>query len=223
MLADLFAFLGLFFDLAWSAMWFGTSAFVRAALSPEARNTALLIAFLAGVSEMTGQSVILVINRIPLYRFLASLAFTGVTYIVTAIIWALATIIVAPLTQIGTLAPSEIAAAIGIIALSFSPRLFAFLSLAPYFGVALANFLEAWAMALVVFGLHVALDMPVGAALFCGSIGWLLSYGLRTYLGHLLARPLGRLRVLISGSALDRTPAKILDDLAKRINPERHS
>ncbi|MEX6634685.1 hypothetical protein [Hyphococcus lacteus] len=220
MLADLLYLPALLIELAWAAIWFAPSAFVRVAASAEARTVALVIAFLAGVSEMLGQCVILVINRVPLYRFIASLAFTGGTYMVTAIFWALATILIAPLTRVGALGATEIGAVLGVVSIAFAPRLFAFLSLAPYFGVALSNLLEAWAMALVVFGLHVALDMPVGPALFCGSIGWLLSYGLRTFLGHLLARPLGRLRFFVTGSALEQTPAKILDDLAKRITGE---
>ena len=76
-LGEIAAFPVFVISLATSAIGFSTSAFHQAALSAEAQSAALLIAFLAGVSEMLGQSVILVVNRVVLYRFLASIAFTG--------------------------------------------------------------------------------------------------------------------------------------------------
>ncbi len=219
-LADILAFPLSMLALAGGALGFSTQAFARAAASGEAQTAALLIAFLAGVSEMLGQSVILVLNRVPLYRFLASLAFTGVTYVLTALAWALSAIAVAPLTRLGVLAPNEIAGVVGVVSLAFAPRLFGVFSIAPYFGLALGHLLEAFAMALAIFGLHAGFGLPLGAALFCGGAGWLVSYGVRSYLGHLLAKPLGRVRVLISGSPLDKTPQQIIDDIARRLQKE---
>jgi hypothetical protein len=222
-LANLFVFPFFALDLAGRAIGFSAAAFAEAASSGEAQTAALLIAFLAGVSEMLGQSVILVINRVPLYRFLASLAFTGVSYVLTALAWALSAIAVAPLTRLGVLTPGEIAGVVGVVSLAFAPRLFGFLSIAPYFGLALGNFLDAFAMALAVFGLHAGFGLPLPAAVFCGGAGWLVSYALRSYLGHLLAKPLGRMRVFVSGSALDKSPQQILDDLARKLSAESGS
>ncbi len=201
-------------------MGFSAEAFVLAASSAEAQTAALTIAFLAGVSEMLGQSVILVVNRVALYRFLASLVFTGVTYIVTALTWTLSTLAIAPLTRVGMLGPGDLSNVLGVIALAFAPRLFGMLAIAPYFGLALSNLFEAWAMALVIFGLHQALDLPMGAAVFCGGAGWAVSYGLRSFLGHALAKPLGQLRQLISGSPLDHTPQQIIDDIIRALQGE---
>lgn len=206
--------------LAAGAMGFSTEAFARTAASPEAQTAAIVIAFLAGVSEMLGQSVILVINRIALYRFLASLAFTGFIYVFTALVWTLSAIAVAPLTRMGVLSPNEIAGVFGVVSLAFAPRLFGIFSIAPYFGQALGNLLEAFAMALAVFGLHAGFGLPLAAAAFCGGAGWLLSYSLRSYLGHVLAKPLSRIRLMVSGSPLDKTPKQIIDDLARRLGVE---
>ncbi|VAW08490.1 hypothetical protein MNBD_ALPHA05-1355 [hydrothermal vent metagenome] len=222
-LADIFIFPLALVELATAAIGFSTGAFLRVASSAEAQTAAFVIAFLAGVSEMLGQSVILVVNRVALYRFLASLAFTGVSYALTALIWGLSVFAVAPLTRVGVLGPGDIAGVTGIIALAFAPRLFGVLSVAPYFGAALGNLFEVWAMALAIFGLRVGLDMPLGAAVFCGGAGWLVSYGLRSFVGHALAAPLGRLRILVSGSPLDRTPQQIIDDLMRRLTDETKS
>ncbi len=205
-------------DLAAGALSLSADAFTRAAQSRQAQSAALMIAFLAGVSEMLGQSVILVINRVALYRFLASLAFTGVTYVLTALAWALSAMAVAPLTRLGLLGPSEIAGVIGVVSLAFAPRLFGVFAMAPYFGQALGNFLEASAMMLAIFGLHAGFGLPLPAALFCGAAGWAISYVARSYLGHALAKPLGRVRMLVSGSSLELTPKQIIDDLARRIS-----
>jgi hypothetical protein len=217
---DALRFWALIAELACGAITFSASAFQRAAISSEAQSAALAIAFFAGVSEMLGQSIILVVNRVALYRFIASLALTGFTYVLTALAWAVSAIAVAPMTRLGVLTPSEIGAVIGVVAVAFSPRLFGFVAMAPYFGQALGNLLEAFAMVLAIFGLHAGLGLPLPAALFCGGAGWVLSYASRAWLGHALAAPLGRLRLVVSGSALDRSPKQILDDLARRLGAE---
>ncbi len=220
-LADILAFPLFVLELSGAAIGFSTGAFQRAAISGEAQTAALAIAFLAGVSEMLGQSVILVVNRVALYRFLASLAFTGLSYVITAIAWGICAIAVAPLTRLGALGPGEIAGVIGVVSLAFAPRLFGVLSIAPYFGLALGHVLEVWAMTLAVFGLHVGLALPLAAAVFCGLAGWAVSYAVRSWLGHALAAPLGKLRHAVAGSPLDRSPQQIIDELARRISRER--
>ena len=97
-------------DLAIGAITLSADAFIVVASSPVAQSAALAIAFLAGVSEMLGQSVVLVINRIPLYRFIASLAFTGMTYAITALTWAACVVLVAPATRVGIITPTEFSA-----------------------------------------------------------------------------------------------------------------
>ncbi|MEM8771278.1 MAG: hypothetical protein AAGD92_06490 [Pseudomonadota bacterium] len=219
-LSDIFTFFLLMSELAFGAASFKEAAFVRAAISPKAQTAALIIAFMAGVSEMLGQSVVLVVNRVPLYRFLASLAFTGLTYALTVLTWATAALAVSPATGLGALGPAQIGAVSGVLALAFAPRLLGVLSIAPYFGVALGNALEAWSMALAIYGLQIGLDLPLGAAVFCGLTGWFVSYGFRTFFGHALAKPLGRLRHAVSGSALDRTPQQIIDDILATLKSE---
>lgn len=220
---EILAFPFFLMGLAAEAISFSVAAFQSAATSAEARTAALFIAFLAGVSEMLGQSVILVVNRIALYRFLASLAFTGFTYVLTALAWGLSALAVAPLTRVGPLVGDDILGVIGVVSLAFAPRLFGVFAIAPYFGAALGNALEIWAMALAIFGLHVGLDLPYGAAVFCGGAGWLVSYGLRSFLGRALAKPLGRLRLLISGSLLERTPQQIIDELVRALRDDARS
>ena len=96
-LANIIGFFVLIADLAIAAIGFSPAAFRRVAASADAQTAALIIAFLAGVSEMLGQSVILIVNRVALYRFAASIALTGVTYALTVLTWSIAVLAVAGL------------------------------------------------------------------------------------------------------------------------------
>ncbi len=222
-MAEIFQFPLLLIELATGAMGFSSSTFSKVATSPATHAAALIIAFLAGMSEMLGQSVILVVNRVALYRFIASLFFTGATYVLTALIWAGAALAVAPFTQVEGLSLADAAGVISIVSLAFAPRLFGVFSIAPYFGVALGNFLEAWAMTLAIYGLMVAYDLPLGAAAFCGTAGWVVSYFSRSFFGHAMAKPLSKLRILVSGTPLDRTPQQIIDDFMHDLHQEKKS
>lgn len=204
--------------LAAAAMTMSAEAFARAASTADGRAAAVAIAFLAGVSEMLGQSVILVANRVALYRFLASLAFTGFTYLFVALVWGLSAAAFSALTKVGGVPFNDVLQLTGIVCLAFAPRLFGVLAIAPYFGAALANMLEVWAMVLVIFGLHIEFAMPLTAAAAVGLAGWGLGYVLRAFLGRLLAGPLRRIRIAVSGSPLDRSPAELLHDLESRIS-----
>ena len=215
-----FRFLAQTMHLAINAIQFSGHAFNDAAADPRAQSAAILIAFLAGVSEMLGQSVILVVNRVALYRFFASLAFTGASYALTVVTWSLATLAVAPLTRVGVLGVDDFAAVTGVLALAFAPRLFGVFAIAPYFGAAFGNLLEVWAMALAMFGLHMGLGLPIGAAVFCAGAGFLVSYILRAFAGHALAGPLGRLQRAVAGSPLDKSPRQIIDDVMSRLSRE---
>lgn len=213
LLAVIIAFFALVAELAMAAIGFSPSAFRQAATSADAQSAALIIAFLAGMSEMLGQSVILVVNRVALYRFVASIALTGAAYALTVLTWSIAVLAVAPLTRLGAIGLGDFAAITGVLALAFAPRLFGIFSIAPYFGVAISNVLEVWAMALAIFGLHVGLDLPMGAAVFCGGVGFIVSYVFRTTISRFFAKPIGRLRQAVAGSTLDKSPRQLLDDI----------
>ncbi|MHA7871706.1 MAG: hypothetical protein ACX939_05085 [Hyphococcus sp.] len=222
-LADIFQFPLLAIDLARRSSGFSADAFALAGTSPTAQAAAVIIAFLAGVSEMLGQSVILVVNRVALYRFIASLLFTGATYVLTALTWTACALAIAPLIRLDALSIHDAGAVFAVVSLAFAPRLLGVFSIAPYIGVAIGNVLEAWAMTLAMFGLMTAFDLPLEAAVFCGGAGWAVSYGLRSFAGHALATPLSHIRVFVTGSTLDKTPQQIIDDVMRAIRGETAS
>ncbi|MEM9170878.1 MAG: hypothetical protein AAGC56_14650 [Pseudomonadota bacterium] len=196
-------------QLAEGALALSSGAYFDAASTAGALAPALLIAFLAGVSEMAGQSVILVLNRAPIYRFAASLAYTGGIYLLQALVWGLAVMAVAPLARADVL-HAGYAGLFTVIAMSYAPRLFGVFAIAPYFGQGISQFLDAWMMTSVIFGLHAATGVPLAAAGIVGLAGWLAAFLARTLISRLLRAPLRRLRRLVSGSGLDLTPEQLL-------------
>ena len=210
---EIWRFADLLLRLINGAFSLSPDAFILAA-SERALGAAYTIAFLAGVSEMIGQSVVLVINRVPTWRFVASLLFTGVIYIVASLTWAASVVAVTSIFRIGIIDAIGYAGLFAIIAMSYGPRIIGFFTIAPYFGVALGYLLDAWVMTCVIFGLRAAAGLPFEAAAFCGAMGWAASYGARAMAAHYLRKPLRALRRAVSGSALERTPRELLHQLA---------
>ncbi|MEL7486248.1 MAG: hypothetical protein AAGJ87_03410 [Pseudomonadota bacterium] len=213
---SILSFFSLVGVLAGGALGLEQTAFMTAASGRAAVGAALFIAFLSGVSEMIGQSIVLVINRVPVWRFLASLVFTGVIYLVAALAWGASVLVAAPFFR------AEIIEAIGygglfaVIAMSFAPRLLGVLVIAPYFGIALGQMLDAWVMAAVIFGLHAATGLPIEAAALCGVLGWSASFVIRALLGRFLRTPLRALRLAVSGSPLELTPQQFARQFVER-------
>lgn len=212
-LTEVWRFLEVLARLVNGAFGLSPEAFVLAA-SERALGAAYTIAFLAGVSEMIGQSVILVINRVPAWRFIASLLFTGLIYSIAAVTWALSVVAVTSLFRVGIIDAIGYAGLFAIIAMSYAPRLLGVFTIAPYFGVALGYLFDAWVMVCVIIGLRAAAELPLEAAAFCGLLGWAAAYGARALAAHYLRKPLGALRRAVSGSALEMTPRELLHRLA---------
>jgi len=171
------------------------------------------IPFFAGASELTGQSVTLVLNRVSGFRFAASLAFTGVVYILTAFIWALLTLLIA--SQFVSEAPPPLLVC-SVIALSFGPRLFGLLTIAPYYGEFLGRLLDGWMIACAAHGIH-ALGLPGHVAAICSVAGW-ATWSLLRNAGDKLLRPvIGRIETFIAGSPLVLSSRNVSELIKERM------
>ena len=170
------------------------------------QSIALFLAFLAGMSEMLGQSVVLVLNRVPLFRFIISLMLTGIVYVSTALIWAAGATFFAHFFHETSL-PFD--AFLGVIALGFAPRLFGFLVIAPYYGVLLSRILDAWALACVTYGVRDVADIPLVYAALCSGIGWGFSVMVRGLTSQLTAPAIRFIRRCVAGTPLELTPQQL--------------
>lgn len=180
--------------LAVNAALFRRDAFAVVAANPAAASAALWIPFLAGVSELVGQSYVLAKRRIGRVRALASLVLTGLVHVTAVVIWACACIVFLELDHLGS---EPLLALLGAVSLGYSPRLLGLFTIAPFYGELLGRMLDAWAMACVGWGLWIVTHEPMAPVLFCAALGWLASFLARRF-GGLAMAPLLRLAGLVS-------------------------
>jgi len=194
-------------------------AFIEAASNGGALEAAVLIAVLAGSSELAGQSFVLIANRTPLYRIGLALALTGLIYPAMAFAWTMGALFIAHIFGASVDIPEANAAtaAFGVVALAFAPRLLGLFAVIPYFGVGLGWLLDLWVMALVIFGFDRALGLPTLAAAATGVLGWIVQYLLRRLLGRMFARPIRRLRRAVIGTPLARSPQAMVEKALRRV------
>jgi hypothetical protein len=212
----LFAF-GRAIQLGFSAMGFDAEAF-RHAAGPGGRDLALLTAYMAGVSQAAGHGAVLFLNRIPFLRFVLSLILMGLIYVAGAVVTAVSTTLAVEYAFGREVSYGPV---IGVIALAHAPRLLGLLILAPHVGEAFSRFLDVWVFALILFGLHHGIGIPVGIAAMAALLGWLAI----RLLWLLFGRPIGYLVTLArhgaAGAALTLTPQNVVEHLRARAGDMR--
>lgn len=184
----------------------------------QALPVALGVSFVAGVSLLLGQSVILFLNRAGPLRFLLSLLIHGAVItgglIVTALVLWLVGGYLFPLRPTF---PQMLA----LTAVSYAPLAFGFLILIPYFGTIIEKLLYAWSALILLVVVRIGFQTTLLAALACVGLAFLL----RQALGATIGRPIGALRrrlrrSLFGGDELVLSPAEIRARVAARLSDE---
>lgn len=204
-------------SLGVSALSFDPAAF-RAAATPAGRDLALVLAFLAGISQAAGHGLVLFLNRVPLARFALSLVLMAFIYLASAVVTAVSTTLAVDYAFRREVAYGPV---IGIIALAQAPRLFGILTLAPYFGEALNRLLDVLVFGLILFGLHHGIGIPVGIAAMAALLGWVAIRLMSLLFGRPLGRAIERMRHAAAGGAFTVTSSNLADHLkarARRLN-----
>jgi hypothetical protein len=199
------------------AIGFESRAFERVAAAPGAWELALVVAYLAGVSQAIGHGVVLFLNRVPPGRFALSLALMGAIYLAGALATAASALAIADLAFGMNLA---FLPTISVIALAHAPRLLGFATLAPYFGELFDRLLDVWVLLLVLYGLHAGLGVPVHGATMLALIGWGSMRLLALVLGRPLTTLVGAAERAAAGGPLSLNAGNIVDALRdKARNP----
>jgi hypothetical protein len=129
------------------------------------------VAFIAGVSLLLGQSVVLFLNRVTRTRFIVSLALNGALYVVNLLIWS--TVI----WGIGRLAfdvQQPIGIAMMAVLLGSAPFVFGFFILVPYLGLLFSRVLYAWSLLATVVMVESAFGIGWLRTTVCVGLGWLV-------------------------------------------------
>jgi hypothetical protein len=131
---------------------------------------ALAILFVAGISDMLGQSVVLFANRVSPRRFWVSVFMSALVLAFSIVVWAVSIWLVVRFIFAldGVLTNIFI-----LVALSQAPLVFSFLSLMPYLGSLIYRVVRIWSLLALV----VAVKAVAGAVFWQGIlaclIGWL--------------------------------------------------
>ncbi len=131
---------------------------------------ALAILFLAGLSDMLGQSVVLFANRVTPRRFLVSLFISGLVLVFSALVWAVSIwlVVIFIFGLQGRLSRIMI-----LVALSYAPLLLSFLSLLPYLGNTIYQAVRVWSLLALVVGVKAIAGALFWQGIIACLLGWL--------------------------------------------------
>jgi len=139
---------------------------------------ALAILFVAGISDMLGQSVVLFANRVSPRRFGVSLVMSALILIISVFVWAGSIWLI---VNFVFALQGRFARILILVALSYAPLLFGFVVLLPYFGNFTYHALRIWSFLALVVGVKAI----AGAVFWQGIIACLLGWLFLQFIIHL--------------------------------------
>jgi hypothetical protein len=92
--------------------------------------------------------------------------------------------------------------------LGYSPYLFSFFTLVPFFGSLINALLSLWRLSAVILAVDVVLDLKIRQAVLCSALGWLLLQVLKSTIGRPIIGLTRVLRRYVAGVEL--TKLKVL-------------
>ncbi len=129
------------------------------------------VVFVAGVSQLIGQSVILFANKVKPTRFFLSLLTNGIVFVVSFFVTVLIIYLVGSLLFFRSVSLELTVAAVGA---SYGPLAFSFLALAPYAGMAIDKFLRIMSFLNMLLAVHFIFAAPIWQALIVVAVAFLV-------------------------------------------------
>jgi len=142
----------------------------------------LWIVFIAGISLMMGQSVVLFANQVKPARFALSLALGAVGFIINVIVFVLVVWGMANLLGERSWPLAQVARA---IALTSAPYWLSFLVLIPYLGLILERLLKIYVFLVLLVALQTIFGLTFWGSLLGGLVALLIAYSLNVLIGRL--------------------------------------
>ena len=168
--------------------------------TPESRWLVFGVVFLAGASTLLGQSVVLFVNRVRRGRFVLSLVFNGIIFIVSYFVWGLTIAVIGQL-----LFPDELSVwgVVRMVGLSTAPLIFGFFILIPWMGPFIGKLLNIWGFLILVSVVEFGFNVGLIRALIVVGIGWLLMTLLTNYVGKPVIALRNKIWHMVAGTTLD--------------------
>jgi hypothetical protein len=200
-------------DSVGGALALDARAFFEVQQAPWGLALALVVVLAAGLSQALGQSIVLFANRVKKRRFVLSLWLFAVFYAFGFLFWT------ASVWLVGTQLfgrEANFRAVAQAVGMGYSPYLFSFFVLTPYFGVPIATLLSLWSLLAILVAVQVTLQLTLMQALLCSALGWLLWQLLQRTVGRPLLWLARALRRRVSGVPLVTDRRKLQELLQSR-------
>ena len=144
----------------------------RAAVSlPGAWKMALAIVFVAGLSDMLGQSVVLFANRVTPRRFMVSTVMSGVMLIVSVFFYALTIWLIVRFAM--GVQRTYFSTVLILVSLSYAPLVFSIFTLLPYMGNFIYQTVRVWSLLALVVGVAAVAQSQFWVGILACLLGWL--------------------------------------------------
>lgn len=158
------------------------------------------VVFVAGVSQLIGQSVVLFVNKVKPTRFFLSLLTNGIVFMVSFFVTVLIIYVVGSLLFWRSVSLELTVATVGA---SYAPLAFSFLTLAPYAGMAIDKFLRIVSFLNLLLAVHFIFAVPIWQALFVVAVAFLVMLLMTNTIGKPVVRLRNALFRLVTGSDVD--------------------
>jgi len=201
----------LYFQYLWTgivlSLQLNPDAYKFVVTYPESKWLVFGIIFLAGVSTLIGQSVVLFLNRVRRERFYFSLVLNGLMFIISYLVWGLVIYIVGRVLFREDVTFGDMFRLVG---LSTAPLIFGFFVLIPWMGPFLGKVLNVWSFLILINVVQFEFNSGFWGALLCVGLGWLLMNLLSNTVGKPVIALRNRIWKGVTGSSLDATAQDIL-------------
>ena len=169
-LASIGGFLAAMWEVAGGVMRLNPDVFRLVITSPGAGWVALVIAFVAGISDMIGQSVVLFANRVSPRRFGVSLVMAALLFIFSVFFYAFSIWLI---VKFVFFLQGRFATILILVALSYAPLVFSFAALLPYLGNFIYQAVRIWSLLALVVGVRAIAGAVFWQGILACLLGWL--------------------------------------------------
>jgi hypothetical protein len=177
-LSTLAGFLTAMWDVTGGVLSLDSEVFAVVLATPGGGWVALAILFVAGVSDMLGQSVVLFANRVSPRRFWVSVLMSALVLAFSVVVWAISIWLV---VRFIFALEGRLANIFILVALSQAPLVLSFLSLIPYLGNFFYQAVRVWSLLALV----VAVKTVAGAVFWQGILACLLGWLFVQFIIHM--------------------------------------
>lgn len=208
MIQAVLEYFALVFEAIGYALRLDPRAYYEVILHPEGAAIVRGIVFLAGMSMLLGQSLILFVNRVRRGRFVLSLVINGIVFLITYAVWGIFIALIAWLMFDVNVV--ELVIVLFLVGLSTAPLVFGFLILIPYMGPAIGKVLNVWQLLIMTAAVQFTFGVGFLQAAACVGLSWLSMLILSNTIGIPVVKLRNAIYRKVTGSDLNTTTQDIL-------------